>query len=230
MNTQLARKLALALVLALLGVVGAQQQAPGEVLTDDPDAVVIAFGGTTVTKVEFDRAFDIAARSTAIGQGMPVSEEVLEQFEPYRIGFLQQYATQLVLAAEASDRGLAAEAAAVDAVVAELKQEQADDAAFEAWLDSAGYGDESELRETLEMNLSAQALIEELSGGIDVNDATVSDWYEANPEAVTTEDGSLMPLEAVAEQIEQMLVQQALELEVQAITEAAGLQVHPGGL
>ena len=200
-----------------------------EQLTDDPDAIVIAFGDTTISKAEFDHAFDVAARSTAIGQGMPVSDEVLAEFEPFRPGFLEQYATQRVLAAEAEGRGLGATAEAIDAVVEALREEQADAAAFETWLDAAGYGDEVVLRGALAVNLSAQALVEHLAADVDVDAESVRDWYEANPEAVTTDDGALVPLEAIEDQIEQLLVQEQLEIQVQAITQAASLELYPEG-
>ncbi len=219
----------LALVFALALVLPAFAQEPAESFTDDPDAVVIAFGDTLISKSEFDQAFEVAARSTAIGQGLAVTDEVLAEFEPFRLGFLEQYATQRILAEEAVDRGLAADDTAVDEVVGQLRQEQADAEAFQAWLDSTGYGDEQVLRETLQVNLSVQALVDDLARGIDVDADDVSAWYEANPEAVTADDGSMVPLEAVEDQIAQLLVQEALDVEVQAITAAAGLELSPEG-
>jgi len=220
---------ALALVFALALVLPAFAQEPAASFSDDPDAVVIVFGDTSISKAEFDQAFEVAARSTAIGQGLAVTDEVLAEFEPFRLGFLEQYATQRVLAEEAVDRGLAADDTAVDEVIDQLRQEQADAEAFQAWLDSAGYGDEQVLRETLQVNLSVQALVDDLARGIDVDPDDVSAWYEANPEAVTADDGSMVPLEAVEDQIAQLLVQEALDAEVQAITAAAGLELTPGG-
>jgi hypothetical protein len=217
-----------ALALAF-GAAFAQTEPAPEPLTDDPDAVVIVFGDTTITKAEFDRAFELAARSTAIGQGLPVDDEVLAEFEPFKAGFLEQYATQRILAAEAHARGLAASEDDVAAVVDELRAEQPDGDAFQAWLDTAGYGDEATLRDALAVNLSVQAVVDDLATDIDVSSADVEAWYETNPEAVTMEDGELVPLEAVEEQIAQLLVQEAVDREVQAITLAAGLELHPQG-
>ena len=217
-----------ALALAL-GAALAQTAPPADPLTDDPDAVVIVFGDTTITMAEFDRAFELAARSTAIGQGLPVDDEVLAEFEPFKAGFLEQYATQRILAAEAHARGLAATDEDVAAVVEELRAEQPDGAAFQAWLDTAGYADETTLRDALAVNLSVQAVVDDLATDIDVSAADVQAWYETNPEAVTMEDGELVPLEAVEDQIAQLLVQEAVEREVQAITLAAGLELHPQG-
>jgi len=217
-----------ALALAL-GAALAQTAPPADPLTDDPDAVVIVFGDTTITMAEFDRAFELAARSTAIGQGLPVDDEVLAEFEPFKAGFLEQYATQRILAAEAHARGLAATDEDVAAVVEELRAEQPDGDAFQAWLDTAGYADETTLRDALAVNLSVQAVVDDLATDIDVSAADVQAWYETNPEAVTMEDGELVPLEAVEDQIAQLLVQEAVEREVQAITLAAGLELHPQG-
>jgi len=217
-----------ALALAL-GAALAQTAPPADPLTDDPEAVVIVFGDTTITKAEFDQAFELAARSTAIGQGLPVDEEVLAEFEPFKAGFLEQYATQRILAAEAHARGLAATDEDVTAVVDELRAEQPDGDAFQAWLDTAGYRDETTLRDTLAVNLSVQAVVDDLAADIDVSSADVQAWYEANPEAVTMEDGDIVPLEAVEDEIAQLLVQEAVALEVESITMAAGLELHPQG-
>jgi hypothetical protein len=212
-----------------LGAALGQAAPPPDPLTDDPDAVVIAFGDTTITKAEFAQAFELAARSTAIGQGLPVDDEVLAEFEPFKAAFLEQYATQRILAAEAHARGLAASEDDVAAVVDELRAEQPDGDAFQAWLDTAGYSDEATLRDALAVNLSVQAIVDDLAADIDVSAADVEAWYENNPEAVTMEDGELVPLEAVEEQIAQLLVQEAVDREVQAITLAAGLELHPQG-
>lgn len=221
--------LMLALFALALGAALAQFAPPTEPLTDDPTAVVIVFADTTITKAEFDQAFELAARSTAIGQGLPVDDEVLAEFEPFKAGFLEQYATQRILAAEAHTRGLAATDADVTAVVDELRAEQPDGDAFQAWLDTAGYADEATLRGALAVNLSVQAVVDDLAADVDVSAADVQAWYDTNPEAVTMEDGDVVPLEAVEEQIAQLLVQEAVDREVQAITLAAGLELHPQG-
>ncbi len=205
------------------------QQAPVAPLTAEPDEVVIAFDDITITRAEFDEAFDVAARTTAIGQGLPVTDEVLDEFEPFRAEFLEQYATQRVLAAAAEQRGLAADDATVDAVVDELRQEQLDDGAFGAWLETAGYDDEQRLREMLGINLSVQALVDELALAIDIDPSDVAAWYEANPDVVTDEGGSMVPLAEVEEEIAQLLLQEALIAEVGAITASAGLELFPSG-
>lgn len=197
--------------------------------TDDPDAVVIVFGDTTITMAEFDRAFELAARGTAIGQGLPVTDEVMQEFEPFKAGFLEQYATQRILAVEAETRGLAASEERVDAVVDELRAEQPDDAAFQAWLETAGYGDVPTLRAQLAVNLSVQAVVDDLAADVEVRSEDVQAWYDTNPQAVTTEDGEVMPLEAIEEQIAQLLVREAVDREVQAIVLASDLALHPHG-
>lgn len=213
-----------------LGVASAQLAPPeGDPFTDDPDAVVIVFGDTTITMAEFDHAFELAARSTAIGQGLPVNDEVMAEFEPFKPGFLEQYATQRILAAEAEARGLAASEAQVAEVVDELRAEQPDDAAFQAWLETAGYGDVPTLRAQLAVNLSVQAVVDEIAADIEVRADDVQAWYDTNPEAVTTEDGDQLPLETIEDQIEQLLVREAVDREVQAIVLAADLELHPQG-
>jgi hypothetical protein len=223
------RPLILTLATLALGATLAQTAPPADPLTDDPDAVVIVFGDTTVTKAEFDEAFELAARSTAIGQGMPVDDEVLAEFEPFKADFLEQYATRRVLAAAADARGLAPSDEDVGAVVDQLRAEQRDGDAFQAWLDTAGYTDEATLRDALAVSLAVQAVVDDLAADVDVGERDVEAWYDANPEAVTAEDGGRVPLETVEEQIAQLLVQQAVDREVQAIAREAGLELHPQG-
>lgn len=216
--------------LALAGVLHAQAAPPPPIeLTDDPDAVVIAFADTEVTLAEFAAAFDRAARGTAIGQGMPVTDEVLAEFEPFKGAFLDQYARQLVLAHEAAERGLAATDAEIDSVVEALRAEQADEAAFDAWLDAAGYGDTDTLRDTVGSSLAAQSLIDDLATGVSLEPDAARDWYDANPQAVTTEDGERIPFDAVEPQIAQLLVEQAVDAQVELLVAQVGLEVYPQG-
>lgn len=222
--------IAIATLALLAGIATAQlDAAPPPTLTDDPDAVVITYGEVEVTLAQFDAAFDQAARSTAIGQGLPVDDEVLMQFEPFRAGFLQQYGTQLVLADLARATDVAPGDAEVDALVTSLRNEQPDDAAYDAWLVAAGYGDEDALRATIAETLAVQAYVDTIAADIEIGDAEVAAWYDANPEAVTTETGERMPLEAVEGQIAQLLVQEAIDAEVERLVADAGLELHPAG-
>lgn len=221
----------LALAFAVAGALQAQVAPPTapSAFTDDPDAVVIAFADTELTLAQFDEVFAQAARSTAIGQGMPVTDEVLAEFEPFKAAFLEQYGTQLVLAHVAETRGLAPSDAEVDTVIETLRREQPDAAAFDAWLDAAGYADTDDLRGTVSLTLSAQALVDDLATGVEVAAADVRAWYDANPDAVRTEDGEMVPFEAVEPQIEQLLVQEAVDVEVQLLVAQAGLELYPEG-
>jgi len=230
-RTQLA--VALAAIVASASVFGsalAQADAPApEPLTDDPNAVVIVYGDTEVTLADFDVAFDRAARSTAIGQGLDVNEDVLSEFAPFRAGFLSQYGTQRVLAAEAEARDLTPSPSEVDSVVTALRDEQPDGAAFAAWLTAAGYADEAALRDTVSESLAIQALVDALASDVSVDPDAVAAWYDANPEAVTAADGERMPLASVEDQTAQLLVQEAVDARIAALTAAAGLELFPQG-
>lgn len=217
------------IALVLAGAVSAQGLPPATEFSDDPSAVVISFGDTEVTLEQFDAAFDRAARSTAIGQGMPVTDEVLAEFEAFKGPFLEQYATQLVLADEAEHRGLEPSDADVDAVIDSLRAEQADTASFDAWLSAAGYSDEQELRATVTLSLAVQALVDTVASEVALEPGASRAWYDANPTAVTDEGGELVPFEAVEPQIEQLLVQEAVEAEIDALVARVDLELTPAG-
>jgi hypothetical protein len=232
-DTMTRRVVALALTSVLLlvgapagaaGSPGATEGAPAAAEEARPDDVLIRLGDEVVTREEFEREFEVAARATALQQGMPLTSEVLAQFDAFRPAFLDQLARQLVLVRYAAEEGIAVEPADVDDVVENVRAAQLDDAAFGEYLETAGFADEAEFRATIERSLTMQQVVARLMAAIDVSDGEVEAWYEANPDLVETPEGPL-PLDAIRDEIAALIAQERLEERVEALVVEAPLEV-----
>jgi hypothetical protein len=210
------------LVLALVTAASSALAQPDPAAADD---VLIRLGDETVTREHFDQQFEVAARATAAQEGLEPTAEVLARYDAFKPEFLQQLAEQLVLVAHARDVDVAASDAEVDAVVAELRAAQGDEDDFAAYLTSAGFGTEVELRVTIERSLNAQRAVDVLASEIDVTRADVETWYDANPEQVTTPDG-VLPLELVEAEIAQLLIQEGVQRRVDELVASSGVEVR----
>jgi hypothetical protein len=217
-------------VLVLLGagvsssLAEADTTPPVAAVDAQPDDVLVQLGDETVTREQFEREFVIAARSTALQQGMEPTPELLAEFDAFRPQFLDQLATQLVLVQHADEIGVRAEAAEVDEVVEQVRAAHVDDAGFEEYLETSGFRDEAALRAVIERSMSVQNVIETLSADIDVTDAQIEAWYEANQDQVLTPEGPL-PLDAIRDEIASVIVQEQVDERVQAIIATAPLEV-----
>jgi hypothetical protein len=189
-----------------------------------PDDVLIRLGDEVLTREDFEREFAVAARATALQQGMPATPEVLAQFDAFRPVFLDQLARQLVLVRYAADEGIAVDPAAVDDVVENVRAAQTDDAAFHDYLETAGFADEAEFRATIERSMTTQQVVAHLMADIDVSDAEVEAWYDDNRELVETPEGPLS-LDAVRDEIAVLIAQERLEERVEALVVEAPLEV-----
>jgi len=191
-----------------------------------PDDVLVRLGDDVLTREAFEREFEIAARATAMQQGLEPTPDVLASFDPFRGMLLEQLATQMVLAWHAQELGVAATDVEVDEVVERVRTAQGDDAAaFGSYLEAAGFADESALRALVQRSLSVQNVIDRLSAEIDVDDAEVEAWYEAHPEQLQGPQGPI-PLEAVRAEIVALLVRERVDERVQELVAQAPLEVH----
>src|SRR6056297_1886993 len=101
--------------------------------SDDP--VVVRLGSQTETLSEFEDRFEIAIRSVVASQGAQMTEEIRTQLTSLAPAYLDQRAQEIVLLAEAEERGVVVDDEAVDArVVLESGPDLRDDAAFEQLL------------------------------------------------------------------------------------------------
>jgi flagellar basal body-associated protein FliL len=201
----------------------AEPIAPAAVATD-PDDVLVQLGDETLTRQQFEDEFAIAARTTALQQGLEPTPEVLAEFDAFRPMFLDQLATQLVLQQHARDIGATADPAEVDEVVAQVRAAQGDEEAFQAYLDTSGFRDEAALRTVIERSMTVQNVIERLGADIEVDDAEIEAWYEANQDQVQTPEGPL-PLDAIRDEIASVVVQERVDERVQEIVATAPLAV-----
>jgi parvulin-like peptidyl-prolyl isomerase len=189
-----------------------------------PDDVLVQLGDETITRAQFDEEFEIAARSTALQQGMEPTPDVLQEFEAFRPAFLDQLATQLVLVRHAQELGVSADALEVDEVIEEVRAAQVDEEGFGRYLETAGFSDEAALRAVIERSMNVQNVIAALSEDIEVGDAEIEAWYEANQEQVQTPEGPL-PLDAIRDEIASIVVQEQVDARVQELVAAAPLEV-----
>jgi parvulin-like peptidyl-prolyl isomerase len=213
--------LALLAALALLLATAPAHAAPSEAQSDD---VLVRLGDETVTRAQFDEEFEIAARATALQQGMEPTPDVLAEFGAFRSAFLDQLATQLVLVRHAQELGVGVHEAEVDEVIDEVRAAQVDEEGFARYLETAGFSDETALRAVIERSMNVQNVIAALSEDIEVGDAEIEAWYEANQEQVQTPEGPL-PLDAIRDEIASIVVQEQVDARVQELVAAAPLEV-----
>ncbi len=164
-------RMALTLALALTAILAFAQ-------TDENDPVVIRLGDKTVTRSEFDAHFEIAMRSVAAQQGIPLTPDTRPFFEAFRVQFLEQRATELVLLAEAERRGLASDEEAIDAELERIRAGFESDEVFAEVLEEAGFGTEARLRELIRESRLMQQVVEALQSEIEVSDEAVAAWYQ----------------------------------------------------
>lgn len=218
--TWISSVLALTAVLAF-GAAVAHAQGDGA----PADDVLVRLGETTIDRSTFEAQFEVAARATALREGLEPTDEVLAQYDEARPGFLDQVARQLVLDAYAEELGVAVDDEEVDDVVAQVRaQQETQGADFEAYLAASGFEDEADLRDTVETSLNVQRVVEALAADVEVSDADVETWYEANQDLVQTEEGTL-PLEAVRDQVVEIVRQERVEALVQAVVQDSDVEV-----
>jgi peptidyl-prolyl cis-trans isomerase C len=148
--------------------------------TDENDPVVIRLGDKTVTRSELDVRFEIAIRSIAAQQGIPLTAEMRPFFEDFRVQFLDQRATELVLLAEAERRGFESDEEAIDAELERIRAGFESDEDFAEVLEEAGFGTEERLRELIRESRLMQQVVDALQDEVAVSDEDVAAWYQEN--------------------------------------------------
>lgn len=167
-----ARTLALMTLVALFTVAAAAQDA------DDP--IVISLDDTQVTLSEFEERFEITIRSLAAQQGMPLTDETREMFAGFRLNFLEQRATELVLMQEADDRGIEVTEADVDAEIERIRANFETEEQFQDVLEQAGFTDEAQLKTVIQESELVRQVAEALQADIEISDEAIEAWYEEN--------------------------------------------------
>ena len=167
----LRRLSALLVLVALLPFAGGQNSG---------DPVVLRVGTEVMTASELNERFEIALRSLASNQGIPMTDDLRAQLSSFLPQFLDQRATESVLLQEAADRGIAAAPEGIDAVVERIRSGLQPDQSFEALLADAGFRDEAFLRTLITEAETINLLIETLSNEVEVSDEAIQEAYELN--------------------------------------------------
>jgi peptidyl-prolyl cis-trans isomerase C len=144
---------------------------------DDP--VLVELGATRERSGAVLQRFDIAVRGLIASQGGTYSVETMEELYPFLPQFLEQRAGELVLVDAARARGLAVDDEVVDGFLAQAREQFPDEAAFDAVLADAGFGDVEQLLEVLREEQLVQLLLTELEAAVVLSDLEVRVAYEA---------------------------------------------------
>lgn len=226
-RTQSAWILVLALALSVVpGVALAQDGGSVEV---GEQAIVVEVEGRALTRAEFDERFDVAVRTAALQQGVPLTEETLAQFADQRGAFLEEVATQLALLHEAEERGVTANEQDVAEAVASFREQFASDAEFTTRVEELGFEDSDALRASVHESLTIRALVDDISADVTPTDDEVRSFFDDHPEQFETTDGEI-EFEDVRADIRQFLVQQEVNERIEDIRADADVETHPENL
>jgi len=165
-----------ALVTALTASPALAQQAA------DPaaDEVVIELGSETVTQSEFDNRFNLALRSLAARQGVPLNEQTRALFDQLKPNYLEQIATEQALLQEAEAMGITVPDEEVDTQIQQIRQNYETEAAYRQFLTETGFEDEAAFRDFIRENLLVQRTVERLGSDIQMTDEQIQTFYDEN--------------------------------------------------
>lgn len=145
----------------------------------DPAATIAVVGGKTYTVADFDRSFRYAVARSMNAQGMPFSEDMMEQFAEARADYLKQYTRNLALY-QLAQRSTKVTAADVDAEIAKVRSGFKTDAEFTDALGMSGFGSVEEFRADREFQMIISSYLRGLEERFKFGDAVVNNAYKAN--------------------------------------------------
>lgn len=183
--------IAAALLLAAAAVFAFAQQTPAE----DENPVVFRLDGNAIRLDALQARFEIAIRSLAANQGVPLSDEIRAQLAPFLPQFLEQFATERVLLQEAERRGVMAPEDEVEATVERIRSNLPEGQTFDDLLQGAGFVDEAQLRTLVTESLRIDAVLGSIRENIQVTDEQLRLAYQTRREEFRT------PAEACARHI-----------------------------
>jgi peptidyl-prolyl cis-trans isomerase C len=150
------------------------------------DPVVIRLGDQTETLSDFEARFDIAIRSLAAQQGMPMTPQLRQQLAVYQPQYLQQRATEIVLLDKAKKDGLKVDQKHVDSVLTQIEGNVPKGKKLQDLLDQAGFKDKAQLVQLIgESDLINQEM-QKLKDAVTVTDAQLKGYYQAHKADYTT--------------------------------------------
>lgn len=154
----------------------------GSSLAQDTDPVVLEVGGMSITLSDLNDRFRVFVGNIAVQQRLPLTDEILVEFEPLKGRFLEQLATDMVILQEAEKRGLKISEEEVDRRFEEVAAQVPEGGDFAALLLSAGFKDVETLRRFIRETTERGAVMQQIQSNINVNENDARDWYEANKE------------------------------------------------
>ncbi len=178
--------LALAVAAGLASAQSTNQSTSTSTDTSGKDPVVIQLGNQTETLSDFEARFDIAIRSLAAQQGMPMTPQLRQQLAVYQPQYLKQRATEMVLLAKAKADGLTIDQKHVDSVLSQVEGNVPKGKKLQDLLDQAGFKDKAQLVKLIgESDLINQEM-QKLKDGVKVTDAQLKSYYQAHKSDYTT--------------------------------------------
>jgi FKBP-type peptidyl-prolyl cis-trans isomerase (trigger factor) len=215
--TQVIKAVSLTLITALVvSPALAQDQAA--------DEVVVELGARTVTQGEFDERFNLALRSLAQRQGVPLNDQTRALFDQLKPNYLEQVATEQALLQEAESRGISVSDEEVDTQIQQIRQNYETEAAYNQFLTETGFEDEATFSDFIRENLLVQRVVEQLGQDIEVTNEQVQTFYNENQAQINA------PLEQARDQIRQQLQREELNARIADVREASDVQVFPENL
>ncbi|MEJ2289518.1 MAG: peptidylprolyl isomerase [Deinococcales bacterium] len=150
------------------------------------DPVVIQLGDQTETLSDFEARFEIAIRSLAAQQGMPMTPQLRQQLAVYQPQYLQQRATEMVLLAKAKKDGLSIDQKHVDSVLQQVEGNVPKGKKLQDLLSQAGFKDKAQLVKLIgESDLINQEMAK-LKAAVKLTDNQLKSYYQAHKSDYTT--------------------------------------------
>jgi parvulin-like peptidyl-prolyl isomerase len=173
----------LAALVALSFGLAAAQDAATQTQEDDP--VVLRLGDRSETLSAFEERYTIAVYGVAAQQGLPVTDELRAQLEPFKPRFLEQRVMEYVLLDAAEAQGYSVSDEEVEAELESLRANVVEGDTFEDLLQRAGFTDEAQLRDYLREQLLIERFVSEVQAGIAVSDEDIQATYERYADQLT---------------------------------------------
>lgn len=153
--------------------------AQGEALAQGDDPVLLQLGSYQERSGFVLDRFEIAVRGLAGSQGLLFDPAMLVELYPYLPSFLENRGNEVAMIQAARARGLEADPAAVDAVVAQARANFPEEEAYLELLAVAGFRDEAQLRELVVEGELIQALFASVRADVVISEQEMQVAYQA---------------------------------------------------
>jgi peptidyl-prolyl cis-trans isomerase C len=150
------------------------------------DPVVIKLGDQTETLSDFEARFEIAIRSLAAQQGMPMTSQLRQQLAVYQPQYLQQRATEMVLLAQAKKDGLTVDQKHVDSVLSRVQSNVPKGKKLQDLLTQAGFKDKAQLVTLIDESDLINQEMAKIKAAVKLTDNQLKAYYQAHKSDYTT--------------------------------------------